>query len=83
MTKKRHILDKWKVKNKPEEEKFADKEKRLGQTKMVATVECINVTSFEQSWRTLARSKAAVMFFQEHKVKMKERTRHKKELRNL
>ena len=40
--------------------------KRLGQTKMVATVECINITSFEQSWRTLARSKAAVIFFQEH-----------------
>ena len=57
--------------------------KRLGQIDMVATVECINVTSFEQSWRTLAKSKAAVIFFQEHKVKRKERRRHKKELRDL
>ena len=46
-------------------------------------MECIHATSFEQSSRTLARSKAAVIFFQEHKVKMKERRRYKKELRDL
>ena len=38
--------------------------KKLGHLKTVATIECINVTSFEKSWRVLAKSKAAVIFFQ-------------------
>ena len=43
--------------------------------------ECMNITSFEMQKDALFRSKAKVIFFQEHKVRKKEQKHMKKQAR--
>ena len=56
--------------------------KALGEEEMVLMTEVINITSFEKNKEALIRSKAKVIFFQEHKVKKMEVGRIKKEMKD-
>ena len=57
------------------------KRRRTGRTAEFLTCECINVTSLETQLDAIIRSKADIVFFQEHKVKKQDYKRFKADLK--
>ena len=57
--------------------------KLLRGEEMVLSIEFINITSFDQNRTALTSSKAKIIFFQEHKVRKRERKKHRRELHDL